>query len=1001
MNVEAEDDARIGEDDRKDVYDDDDEDKVVVPSKYWTPLLWKRAHMTYACYCIILGLLFIYEFSFSKLFEEYVYECIFIFKFMQMIIDQVMAKLLRENLLIAPLMICVEVTEIIVTMGASDLQDFVLSYFVELAAMVLERLYLDPLLKKVAKLWPKWKMMLQRRFTKKRHMTREQRAKQEAEWKRINEEIALEFEGVEPLLDSYAVYANETISLFANPFIVLFLLFFQETGISANYNITQNEMIYYVMFGVLTLPFNWFLDMFLLGSAELAWGWKLYDYIAYQKYRFSVRENRWQMSAFDTLDESIAEPLQSIDMMCFSSQFYFISLFYAYGMMMVIFAIIIQAKISFNMFGDPGLFIVMFFSFVLCRLLQFVSLKLANFTRLWVRKNLQGTVDDEIAAKLAIGEGRQEDLEAERLELQAMNSERFRHRFLAKSRPWVLQHLVELLTPRTLEMPGPDGNKLIEYIRDVYNQLEDGGRRPDDRSDISSDEGVDENERRRRNWSKAPLSKSAAELLKYWLNMARKRRTLMKLVRGTIDRNVKDTCDVCGKTVAAGVEMRCDLADEKGNYNPFELDRLIKGYDAQYPDMVLDENLWQAYFRKHAMFTTRCVQCINRLQKVLNQKVRRAPGAGRATRAGDISSDDEYEKMATFEPTVIARSSIVGRIMKKWLTASRKRIGGIFPRPGAREEMERYAARIRDIKIRGPRKKKRKKKDRSYMDDDDGMDDDRGFGFLDLSQSSIALMRKWLMLARESKERKHHEKSRNLDKYLTDMLKEMPPNLDWYFTIELRTTGENLLKEGRELESTRKNLEAAAKLNKRAIEDELESFVREKSEQKSRDLLQMETKLTEARAKAMDAADERVSELRRDYARREAQFKKEERLCPPSERNAMKVKHGNELEAMKQSIESEKEKQLGAVNVKMADLQAEVDKKQAKRDEAINDRTAIAQQKMKNIDQEVEDEMKKKERSWQDRSMAWLKKSERKLEMKKKDDLEKEAMEAQRKQIRK
>ena len=34
----------------------------------------------------------------------------------------------------------------------------------------------------------------------KRHMTREQRAREEAEWKRINEEIALESEGIEPLL---------------------------------------------------------------------------------------------------------------------------------------------------------------------------------------------------------------------------------------------------------------------------------------------------------------------------------------------------------------------------------------------------------------------------------------------------------------------------------------------------------------------------------------------------------------------------------------------------------------------------------------------------------------------------------------------------------------------------------------------------------------------------------------------------------------------------------
>ena len=40
------------------------------------------------------------------------------------------------------------------------------------------------------------------------------RAREEAEWKRINEEIALESEGVEPLLDSYAVYANELEALF-------------------------------------------------------------------------------------------------------------------------------------------------------------------------------------------------------------------------------------------------------------------------------------------------------------------------------------------------------------------------------------------------------------------------------------------------------------------------------------------------------------------------------------------------------------------------------------------------------------------------------------------------------------------------------------------------------------------------------------------------------------------------------------------------------------------
>lgn len=48
-------------------------------------------------------------------------------------------------------------------------------------------------------------------------------------------------------------------------------------------------------------------------------GWRVYDYIAYQKYRFSVRQHRWMMRN-ETLDESIAEPMQTLDLLCFSSQ---------------------------------------------------------------------------------------------------------------------------------------------------------------------------------------------------------------------------------------------------------------------------------------------------------------------------------------------------------------------------------------------------------------------------------------------------------------------------------------------------------------------------------------------------------------------------------------------------------------------------------------------------------------------------------------------------------
>merc|ERR1719261_1658383 len=158
----------------------------------------------------------------------------------------------------------------------------------------------------------------------------------------------------------------------------------------------------------------------------------------------------------------------------------------------------ILVRKGFNPFGDYATPLLWMIVFVIGKLLEMFLIRLANveikrfgWRGLWKTKQIEGTVDDDVAAKLAIGEGRQQDLEQERLELQAMNSERFRHRFLERSRPWILQHLVELLTPRTLQMPGPDGRPEIEYVRDVYNELMnmgEGKRRPGDRSDISSDD---------------------------------------------------------------------------------------------------------------------------------------------------------------------------------------------------------------------------------------------------------------------------------------------------------------------------------------------------------------------------------------------------------------------------------------------------------------------------------------------------------------------------------
>ena len=154
--------------------------------------MWKRAHLIWGSLCLECFLLWLWEFSYSAYFEENVYFFIVIFKIMQMLMDVVMGDLLREHLMNAPLVVIIEVTEILVTMGASDFMDFTFSYFVELCVMLMERLYLDPGLKQLTKLWPRWHMLFKRKFAKRKRLTRAQKQAEELEWSRINEEIELE-----------------------------------------------------------------------------------------------------------------------------------------------------------------------------------------------------------------------------------------------------------------------------------------------------------------------------------------------------------------------------------------------------------------------------------------------------------------------------------------------------------------------------------------------------------------------------------------------------------------------------------------------------------------------------------------------------------------------------------------------------------------------------------------------------------------------------------------
>mmetsp|Transcript_3163 Transcript_3163/g.5341 ORF Transcript_3163/g.5341 Transcript_3163/m.5341 type:complete len:649 (+) Transcript_3163:2-1948(+) len=610
-----------------------------------------------------------------------------------------------------------------------------------------------------------------------------------------------------------------------------------------------------------------------------------------------------------------------------------------------------------------------------------IKVKRFNWRGLWATKQIEGTIDDDVAAKLAVGEGRQADLEQERLELQALNSERFRHRFLERNRPWILQHLVELLTPRSLDQPGPDGRPAIEYVRDIYAELMamgEGFRRPGDREDISSDD-EDELEAARRNWPRDPLTGSALAIARMWLAKARKRRAFSKLVRGIVEQNKKTACEVCGRTPERNnVKLTAHVASQS-EPDITALDRLIGGFEEQYGPQELEPQLWKAYFRAHAEYCTRCNVCEDSMAQERLLQASRAPGPSRVSRPQDISSDEE-EDVIDFEPVVVTRTSPEGRMMSKWLVAARKKLGGAFPRPDARKQMERYAQKLRELKMK---KARDAGKPAAKIEEEEDAD------AADISAATKALALRWIRMARDAMESKFRMRSETFREDLDTLLGQMPEEDDWFFGAAMRLEGRDLLKRGADLEDDRRTLEAEAAVKIHKIETDLKEHVAERTEELERERRLFGQKLAQQSDRINLDIQVRKAELDKLKETRKKEFQAEER------------KAREELGAAPTEMIQDHRQQLLAIDELMGSEQTNTEKyradeekqarvmfdraEQIKRAE-MERRKAVAGENIARIRQEVAVKVKAAEAEWQSTAAKWLSIAKRKVQVKKKED---------------
>jgi hypothetical protein len=517
----------------------------------------------------------------------------------------------------------------------------------------------------------------------------------------------------------------------------------------------------------------------------------------------------------------------------------------------------------------------------------------------------------------------------------------------------------------------------------------EGMKRAGDRVDISSDE-EDELEEARRNWPRQPLQGTNLAIARLWLAKARKRRAFSKLVKGIIDQHIKLACESCGRTPKLNnVKLVCHLATH-GKPDIYAIDRLIAMFEDHYSPNELDPQLWKAFFRSHAEYATRCTVCEDAIEQERLQRAGREPGAGRVTRPEDISSDDEDEDKV-FDPMIVNRNSPEGRMMSKWLDAARKKLGGSFPRDDARRQMEKYAQRMRQLKM-----KKAKEAVGQVVSEAEKAEEMKKaltdqFGEVSVDAATKALAQRWIRLAKESLEAKFRSRSEQIRQDLQAALAQMPEQDDWYFTAALRLEGNQLLSRGLDLNNDRRTLEAEAAIKIRRVQSDIDDYIGDKEEQLSRERKAFEMTIAAENDRSNLAIETRQAELEKAKIERRKEFDKEEKRerdekgAAPTE---MIQSHRQQIAEMEMQAKDEAKRAKDHRIAEVKQARINFDKQEGLQRAEMNRRKSLAAENIARIRSELAGRIKASEQDWQNNSVKWLTIGNKKIQVKQKEDLE-------------
>ena len=644
-------------------------DKQAQKESVWTPTTWKRSNFVFSSVMMSLYCVTFCEFSFWDDFGEYIWYLIIGFRPMGILLDMIIEVLLKEALLCTPITAAFWVVTGVTTLGADDFLDFLLGFLVDFFIMLLERSYLDPYLgfvmdlviEKVGEGFARIKKLLKIKSKTAAELKAEQEA---AEEEAANRDAGVDFSSgdtVEPILGAYSGYSGDAMGLPYALFPMIIMADFDDCiKMRSLYGIKSLDLIFYIEFSVIIIPFQYVSDVFCLQVQELTHGWKIYDYLVYTRYRFLQRETRWK-GLEDSLDECIEEGMRTLDQMCFSSQYYVMITLHTTAMLLFVLGIegLLRScdgeSTIYNIWGDwmtipfgsaliIGCYLTLRFYMWLIDKIGFYKLKHEDTA--W-HSSLGGPEDDEF------GIPRWDELDKIKgasheayLMNQKITSETFRFRFLRYNRPWLVNQLPAILTPRTLRRSRP---YLIAQLTKILGSVN---------PDVSSDS--DDDDDGRPHFGPVSLSTSSRSIARLWLAQARRRKKLREVVQPLISRARRNECEKCLSRKQLQVLLLIPI------------ETLGDKFERDFPSEEFDKVAWKQFFNRNAKFQTLCLNCIQQKAQLEKEKAARM-------HKGVAVSDSDDDDGPKFGPVFLsaAATAIVLNWRHKASDTVRKRGGRV------------------------------------------------------------------------------------------------------------------------------------------------------------------------------------------------------------------------------------------------------------------------------------------------------------------------------------